>query len=112
MRNAWFVVALLGVGCHHAKSATPPEPEVRTVLSVRNQNFQDMDVFLLAAGQRIRLGMVNGNTTSDFTLPDHIVRVSQQLQFELHPIGGRSNPISESITVIRGDHVQLTVPPF
>jgi hypothetical protein len=34
-----------------------------------------------------------------------------ELRFEVHPIGGRSNPITETMTVHPGDVIQLTIPP-
>jgi hypothetical protein len=70
-----------------------------------------MDVFVLRGGQRIRLGMVAGLSSQVFTIPADIVRSSPQLQFELHPIGGRANPRSETISVRPGDEVSLIVPP-
>jgi len=42
--------------------------------------------------------------------PD-IVGNSSELQFEMHPIGARQNPISERITVHPGDVIELTIPP-
>jgi hypothetical protein len=111
MRLEAVALALLSAGCARGAVSAAPEPRPRTTVQVRNQNFQDMNVYLLAAGQRIRLGMVTGLSTQVFTLPDHIVRVASQLQFELHPIGGRRNPISETITVMPGDQVVLTIPP-
>jgi len=35
-----------------------------------------------------------------------------QLQFELHPIGGRGNPRTETISVPPGDEIDLTIPPL
>ena len=112
MRLAIVGLMLLAAGCgHRAANSSPPEPEAKTTVQVRNQNFQDMTVYLLGAGQRIRLGLVTGLSTQVFTLPAHIVRASSRLQFELHPIGRSSNPISETIVVMPGDQVVLTIPP-
>ena len=111
MRGKIVAVLLLSAACGPRVNAERPEPRPKTTVQVRNQNFQDMNVFLLSAGQRIRLGMVTGLSTQVFTLPEDIVRVSAQLQFELHPIGGRRNPISETITVMPGDQIVLTIPP-
>jgi len=99
------------VGCHHAATPDTPEPRAETTLKVRNQNFLDMDVFVLRDGQRVRLGMVAGLSSQVFTLPADIVRSSPQLRFELHPIGGRGNPRTETISVQPGDQLELTIPP-
>jgi hypothetical protein len=111
MRGAVLGLALLSVGCHHGATPGSPDPQAQTTLRVQNRNFLDMDVFVLRGGQRIRLGMVAGLSSQVFTIPADIVRSSPQLQFELHPIGGRANPRSETISVRPGDEVNLIVPP-
>ena len=107
----FLALALLAAACTHRANQSPPEPQPRTTVSVRNQNFSDMNVFVLGAGQRVRLGFVTGLSTQVFTLPPDIVRISPQLRFEIHPIGTNRNPISETITVMPGDQVTLTIPP-
>ena len=112
MRGAVLAFALLGAGCGHVAKLGMPEPQAKTTLKVQNQNFLDMDVFVWRNGQRIRLGMVAGLSTQLFTLQDDIVRTSPQLRFELHPIGGRGNARTETISVQPGDQVELTIPPL
>lgn len=112
MRGAFLALALLIAGCGHAGKSGAPEPQAPTTLKVWNQNFLDTDVFVLREGQRIRLGMVAGLSTQVFTIPPDIVRSSPQLRFELHPIGGRGNPRTETISVLPGDEVELTIPPL
>jgi hypothetical protein len=34
-----------------------------------------------------------------------------EVRFEVHPIGSRANPITETIAVRPGDVVHLTIPP-
>jgi len=55
--------------------------------------------------------MVSASGSQVFTLPADIVRSSPQLRFELHPIGGRGNPRTETISVQPGDQLELTIPP-
>jgi hypothetical protein len=112
MRGAFLALALLTAACGHAAQSRTPEPGPKTTVKVQNQNFLDMVVYVLSGGQRIRLGTVGGLSMQILTLPDYIVRGSGQLQFELHPIGGRANPRSETISVRPGDEVELTVPPL
>ncbi|PYO92956.1 MAG: hypothetical protein DMD62_11490 [Gemmatimonadetes bacterium] len=112
MKGKLLALALLTAGCaRHSGSSAAPEPEQKTTVQVKNQNFSDMNVFVLGAGQRVRLGFVTGLSTQTFTLPADIVRISPQIQFEIHPIGANRNPISETINVIPGDQVTLTIPP-
>ena len=65
----FVALALLAAACTHRANQSPPEPQQRTTVSVRNQNFSDMNVFVLGAGQRVRLGFVTGLSTQVFTLP-------------------------------------------
>ncbi len=110
MRNALVVLALLSAGCGRAVRSAP-DPQAETTVRVENRNFLDMNVYIVHQSQRIRLGMVTGLSTQVFTIPGYIVRGSGQLQFELHPIGGRGNPRTESISVQPGDEVNLIISP-
>ena|SRR5947207_681165 len=105
-----LTLALLSAGCGRAVRSGPREPDPRTTLRVQNQNFLDMNVYVLRGGQRIRLGTVPGLSTEVFTIPAYIVR-SSPLQFEAHPIGGLENPRSETISVQPGEEIQITIPP-
>jgi hypothetical protein len=113
MNSRLLALALLAAGCGHARkpAPSPPAPRGTTTVKVDNQNFLDMDIYVLSDGARFRLGMVRGLSTETFTIPDDIVRISPQVRFELHPIGGRANPRTETITVMPGDHLALTIPP-
>jgi hypothetical protein len=115
MRGALFALALLSAGCSHAVKSGPPEPQSETTVRVENQNFLDMDVFVVQHGMRIRLGRAASISTQVFTIPANLVRGSTQLQFELRPIGGGGvrggNPRTETIPVQPGDQVVLMIPP-
>jgi hypothetical protein len=107
-----LALALFGGACRHGvKPNTQSAPRAETAVRVENQNFLDMDVFVVRSGQRIRLGMVSGLSTQLFMLRPEIVGSASDLQFEFHPIGGRANPRTETITVHAGDVIELTIPP-
>jgi hypothetical protein len=109
--SIWLLAfALLSAGCHHGANQASPEPEAVTRVRVENRNFLDMNVYVLSGGQRVRLGQVPGLSTQVLTIPSYLVR-SAPLQFELHAIGGRTNPRTETISVQPGDEVSLMIPP-
>src|SRR5262245_51296412 len=87
------------------KGAKAREPEPETSVEVQNQSFNDMNIYVVRSSQRVRLGTAGGNTTTNLKLPRGIVFGITQLQFIADPIGGRSLPISESISVSPGDQV-------
>lgn len=115
MKATFVALALVAAACSHragqASSEPTPDQNVKTSVKVENQNFADMNVYVVSSAGRVRLGLVTGMSSQVFEIPADIVRLSPQVRFELHPIGSRRNPISETITVMPGDMVQLTIPP-
>ena len=105
-----LLFALAAAACHRGAVA-PIDPRAEVAVTVDNQNFLDMNVFLVRGGQRIRLGTVPGLTSRILMVRPDLVGYGAELRFELHPIGGRSNPVSETISVRPGDVIQLTIPP-
>ena len=66
-----FVVAMLGLAlaaCGGSKSKSSPTPQPRTSVRVENQGFADMTVYAIRSGQRVRLGIATGNSTTVFTI--------------------------------------------
>lgn len=114
MRYAAFLlfVSVLLSGCTTATrdSQNGNAPQAKTTVRVENQNFLDMTIYVLDAGQRIRLGDVVGHTTRVFEIPDHLIFGPTSLQFVADPVGARQTPVSEEITVTPGDQVQLIIP--
>ncbi|HMH83313.1 MAG TPA: hypothetical protein VK531_10615, partial [Gemmatimonadales bacterium] len=70
-----------------------------------------MNIFIIRGGQRLRLGMVPGLSSRTLMVRPEMIGYGTELRFEVHPIGGRSNPITETMTVHPGDVIQLTIPP-
>ena len=110
LSSALVLAAFTAAACHRGAVA-PINPQAEVAVSVENQNFLDMNVFLIRGGQRIRLGMVPGLTSSILMVRPELIGYGTELRFELHPIGGRANPVSETITVHPGDVIHLTIPP-
>ncbi|HEV2749527.1 MAG TPA: hypothetical protein VGV12_03275 [Gemmatimonadales bacterium] len=110
LRYALVLVALAAVACHH-RAVEPINPQAEVAVTVDNQNFLDMNVYLVRGSQRIRLGMVSGLSKQILMLKPEYIGYGTDLQFEVHPIGGRGNPISETISVRPGDVINITIPP-
>lgn len=106
-----LVAGMLGAACARASHA-PQEGPVLTVLKVENQGFPDMNIFVVPEGSgRVRLGTVTGNSNAYFTLPDYVVKGTRELSFQALPIATPRGPVTQSIMVIPGDTVVLTIPP-
>lgn len=106
-----LIGGMAGAACARS-TYVPAEGPVRTVLKVENQGFPDMNVFVVPEGSnRVRLGTVTGNSNAYFTLPDYVVKGTRELRFQALPIATQRGPISQSIMVVPGDTVVLTIPP-
>ena len=108
-----FALFLAGiVACStFARGSGTTDQSQPTVLQVDNQGFQDMDVYAVRTGQRVRLGLAPGNSKTSFTIPPTLVTGLTSLRFVADPIGGRRASVSQEITVGPGDTVIMTIPP-
>lgn len=114
MRTFGAAVLCLSVfACsHRTKQSSQGGPPPKTTVTVDNQSFLDMTVYVLSGGQRIRLGQATGSAKSKFTIPAYLIGYGiQPLRFVADPIGGSRLPVSEEINVQAGDEVILTIPP-
>src|SRR5256714_14405587 len=100
------VLAVTGPGCHRP-AAAPLNPKAEVAVTVDNQNFLDMNVFIIRGGQRIRLGTVPGLTSRILMVRPELIGYGTEVQFELHPIGGRSDPATQTIRVRPGGGIPL-----
>jgi len=107
---AALVLLAVGTACRRP-AAAPLNPRAEVAVTVDNQNFLDMDVFIIRGGQRLRLGMVPGISSRILMVRPELIGYGTEVQFEVHPIGGRGNPITETISVRPGDVIRLTIPP-
>lgn len=105
---ALLAVAVIACGGRRNQPRLPDPP---TYLTVQNQSFSDMNIYALRSTQRIRLGMVTGNSTKQLTIPAYLIFGATSLRFLADPIGSQRTPISHEITVEPGDNIELIIPP-
>lgn len=112
MRLILVAATLFLAACSSARPSRPgTESEERTTLQVDNQSFVDMTVYLINGGQRVRLGLAVGKTTSTFTIPARIVGSGRELSFLADPIGSDRTGTSNQLYVRAGERVTLMIPP-
>jgi hypothetical protein len=105
-------LAALLSGCRStAVPRNSSDASVATTISVENQDFSDMTVYVLVNTQRTRLGIAPGNKTTVFELPKYLVVGAPQLRFLCDPIGGNRAPVSEEVTVFPGDQLVMIINP-
>lgn len=113
IKSLGLAVFLAGVAAcsTFSRGSTTTDQSQPTVVQVDNEGFQDMDVYAVRSGQRVRLGLAPGSSKTNFTIPSTLVNGLTSLRFIADPIGGRRASVSQEITVAPGDTVVMTIPP-
>jgi hypothetical protein len=115
MRNLRHHCAVLGAAallaaCASAhRGASGAEPKA-IALIVTNQNWLDVDVFLIRGTSRHRLGAVGGNSSATLSIPAGLF-VYGDAQLMADPIGSDDIYVTERISVAPDATVELTIAP-
>ena len=113
---AMLVVALPIVdGCslfNRAKKAAGPaaRPLEPIPLTVRNENYLDMNIAYVVQGSSRRLGMVPGNTTMNFNIP-RLSEAVDDYTITATPIGAGGRASSGILSVREGQRIEFRVAP-
>lgn len=105
------LAALALAGCSQNKADTGIIPNQAIILRVDNQSFNDMRIYVIQGGQRIRIGTANGKNTSTFKVPESIISGFTTVRVEAVPIGGNGHSVSEEISVQPGQELELRILP-
>lgn len=109
-----LVLALVvaSLACRSGRAArNANEGPARTTIEVQNEDFNDMNVYVLVNGSRTRLGIANGNKTTVLTIPEYLLSGTTFLRFVANPIGGNRTPVSEEVDVSPGDQLVMVIRP-
>jgi hypothetical protein len=100
--------ALLAVGCAHGNSATADaaNADAGAVVHVSNNNWSDMNVYVVRGTMRQRLGTVSSLATGKFRLPRHIFTSPEPMRLLADPIGGAQQYLSPPLLVNPGQVVE------
>jgi len=106
---ATLLFSIVAAGCHRGGFTNAPAGTTGAVgLTVQNQNFYDMDVYVVSEGLATRVGDVTGNSTGRFTL-DPSFFPSNELRIIATPVGGNGRASSGQLTVAPGQTIVFTV---
>jgi hypothetical protein len=114
-------LAALTLGCGTGRS-TPSEPtpqpaseqaakesQAETVVQVDNQNFNDMNIYLIDEGARVFLGAVNGLSTGTLAIPRAAGSSGLRVRLLADPIGSSIPITTPSLSVGPGQTVYWTI---
>jgi len=108
---ASLLLSIVSTGCHHGGFSNAPAGTQGAVgLVVQNQNFYDMDVYIVSEGLATRIGDVTGNSTGHFTL-DPSFFPSNELRVIATPVGGNGRASSGALNVAPGQTISFTIAP-
>ena len=102
---AFIACASSGTNASQANSQRP------ATVVVDNRSTLDMNIYVIRAGQRVRLGTATSLRSTKLTIPASMVFGTSMLRFLADPIGSTRSPVSEEISVSAGDEIGLTIPP-
>jgi hypothetical protein len=108
---ASMLFSIIASGCHRGGFANAPAGTQGAVgLIVQNQNFYDMDLYVVSEGLATRVGDVGGNSTARFTL-DPSFFPSSELRIIATPIGGNGRATSGPLSIGPGQTINFTIAP-
>ena len=113
IRNNLIIVAagfaMLTTGCAALSRRSAPA-DAATTLIVRNNNFDDMNVYAVDdAGLTTRLGFARGETKTTLTVPRWVVGGATSLRVYAYPVGGASPISSGLLSVTAGDVITFMI---
>ncbi len=117
MRLHLVLVALAGslasaasTGCRSAGSYEEAERANPVTLVVQNENYNDMNILVVAGGLTTRIGRVRGSATSRFELSEGFYNASD-FRIEATPVTGTGRATTGPLNVASGLTVEFTIAP-
>jgi hypothetical protein len=105
---ACAALALAVIACSQSTRSAGPSgaaPASATTVIVENNNWLDMNVYVLRSGARLRLGTVPSIATRRFALPAGATIATNDVRLEADPIGSSRSFVSSPIPFIEGDDI-------
>ena len=111
-RLAALGAALVVLSCSSGARTTQLSPAEAgdLPLTVTNQNWLDMAIYVVRGDSRFRIGEAVGNSTTLLRIPGTYI-TSWTVQLMADPVGSTDKYVTDAISVAPGEHVQLTVAP-
>jgi hypothetical protein len=100
-----------GSGPNPSPTAASGAKSARVTIPVQvdNQNFNDMNIYVLNRGARWLLGQANGLSKTTLTIPVGVTGADAQVRLLAEPIGGTRPIATPVLTVPPGESVYWTI---
>ena len=108
---------LLAAGIAACANNPPPLPQLGTpeanlLITVKNHNVNDVDVFMRVNGVRQRLGTVVSQSSGNYEIPWDRIGPANGVSLVVSPIGGAGAFWTGQLTVQPGAQIALGVAPL
>lgn len=90
-------------------AAESSEAEPKTLVQIDNQNFNDMDIYLVNQGARMRLGSATGLSRTMLVLPATALVRGWRITLQADPVGGAPVIRTPTLLVAPGQNVHWTI---
>jgi hypothetical protein len=108
-----LMMSALATACSRHPETEDEQPLVKPDpihVHVRNENFLDVNVYMVVNGVSRRLGTVTGNGSGDFTV-DWGITVGESISLRAVPIGGSGSANTGQLSLGLGQMIDFTVAP-
>jgi hypothetical protein len=108
------VLLIAGLGaCSHNPPPAPElgSPQANVLVTVQNQNVNDVNVFTVIGGVRQRLGTVVSQASGSFEIPWDRIGPATGVSVLAAPIGAPGAFNTGRLTISPGSQISLTVAP-
>jgi hypothetical protein len=107
------LIVLLGLssacGASRSTPTSSPEPSSDEIpVQIDNQNFSDMEIYVVKNGQRLLIGQAGGLTKTTLTIRG-AVRGDGRVRLLAEPIGGAKPIATPTLVVPRGQSIFWTI---
>jgi len=102
-----MLAVLAGCSRHQVDTGEAYRPEPIPV-HVVNENFLDMNVYVVVSGVSRRLGMVTGNGAGDFKI-SWSVAYGQSIVLRAVPIGGSGSVSAQALNIGEGQEIEFKI---
>jgi hypothetical protein len=110
----WYRAGLIGLvalssACGAFRAPSSPAPSGDKIpVTIDNQNFSDMNIYVLRNGSRWLVGHANGLAKTTLTI-SNLARGDGQVRLLASPIGGFGRIVTPTLIVPRGQSIYFTI---
>jgi hypothetical protein len=112
LRAGLVVLLGLSIACGASRStvASEPKPSSNDIsVQIDNQNFSDMNIYLVNGGQRWLLGSAGGLAKTTLTIPNGAAKSDGRVRLVADPIGGARPIATPTLLVPAGQSIFWTI---